>query len=863
MPGTGGVVRTTCAYCGVGCGVSAGLSGDGGRTVAIAGDRQHPANFGRLCSKGTHLGETVSLDGRLLAPMIGESRASWDDALGLVADRMRECIAEHGPDSVAFYVSGQLLTEDYYAANKLMKGFVGSGNIDTNSRLCMASAVAAHNRAFGEDVVPGSYTDLEEADLVVLVGSNTAWCHPVIWQRLEKAREERGTKLVVIDPRRTETAEQADLHVAIAPDGDVALFNALLAAMRARGLVDEEYLAAHVEVDAGLWETLDVSPGVPEPVFSALCDLVAANPRMVTLFSQGANQSVCGTDKGNAIINFHLATGRISHAGAGPFSMTGQPNAMGGREVGGLANMLACHLGFSEDERTDVAAFWDAPNLCTGPGLKAVDMFRAIHDGRIRFLWVMATNPAVSLPDSAFVREALARCPTVVVSDIIADTDTGRFAHVRLPAHGWGEKDGTVTNSERRISRQRALFAAPGETRADWRIIADVAARMGWAEAFDWTNAAAVFREYAAMTELAVKRGKALDLTACAALDDDAYEALEPFQWGGDYPLAKSFPTPSGKARLVRVVPPAPVVDAAFPLRLNTARYRDQWHTMTRTGLSPTLSQHRPEPLLEVHPLDAAAQGLADGGLARVETASGSSVFRVSVSDGQRRGEICVPMHWTDTMAGEGRANRLPSQGVDPVSGQPGFKNAAARLAPVEPDWRAFVVRQDVFAPEGLLYWTRSRVKAGWLYELAGEGTIDLAALLPEGHRIEVADVVRGMRRIAVNAPDGALVAAAYLTRSGQLPPREWVAGQLGLGEASATELLAGRPSTPLPDRGPIVCVCHGVGENDIAAAVADGAATVAEVGGCTRAGTNCGSCRPAIAKLIEAFSQLEAEAAE
>jgi len=711
--------------------------------------------------------------------------------------------------------------------------------------------------------VPVSYDDLEAADLIVLLGSNTAWCHPVIWQRIEAAREARGTRIVVIDPRRTETAEQADLHLAIAPDGDVALFNALLGEMRARGLVDEEYLAAHVDVDAGFWSSLPCPPGVPDSEFARFCDLVAAHPRMVTVFSQGANQSACGTDKGNAIINFHLATGRINMHGAGPFSMTGQPNAMGGREVGGLANMLACHLGFAEDERADVAAFWSAPNICAGPGLKAVDMFRAVHEGRIKFLWVMATNPAVSMPDSAFVREALARCPTVVVSEVIAETDTAKFAHVRLPAHGWGEKDGTVTNSERRISRQRALFAPPGEARADWRIVADVAERMGWGNAFAWPNAAAVYREYAAMTALAAGRGKALDLTFHAGITDAEYEALAPFRWGGDYPLAQGYPAASGKARLVAVTPPVAQVDGAFPLRLNTARYRDQWHTMTRTGLSPKLSQHRPEPQLEVHPADGLAAGLADGGLGRVETAQGDAVFRVLFSEGQRLGEVCVPMHWTDAMAGEGRCNRLPSQSVDPVSGQPAFKNTAARVVPVKTDWRAFLVRRDVIAPEELVYWTRNRVEGGWLYELAGEGLVDIAALLPEGDRLEVADPVRGMRRIAVRGADGSLAAAAYLTRSGQLPARDWVASQLGCDAASAAELLAGRPSTPLPDRGAIVCVCHGVGDTDIRAACSGGAATVAEIGGATRAGTNCGSCRPAISRLLAEFSALEQEAAE
>jgi assimilatory nitrate reductase catalytic subunit len=860
-------IRTTCAYCGVGCGISATVTGD--RSVQIKGDIEHPANHGRLCSKGTHLGETVGLEGRLLHPMIGEKRAGWDQALDLVAGKMRECIDQHGPDSVAFYVSGQLLTEDYYAANKLMKGFVGSANIDTNSRLCMASAVAAHNRAFGEDVVPCSYDDLDVADLILLVGSNTAWCHPVIWQRIEAVREKRGTKLVVIDPRRTETAEQADLYVPVAPDGDVALFNALLAEMHERGLVDAAYLAEHVDVDAHFFAYLSANSeealalaGVPAATFAQLVELVAAAPRMITLFSQGANQSVVGTDKGNAIINLHLATGRINRPGAGPFSITGQPNAMGGREVGGLANTLACHLGFSDDERAAVADFWQAPNLCTGPGLKAVDLFRAVHAGEIKFLWVMATNPAVSMPDSGFVREALARCPTVVVSDVIADTDTGRFAHIRLPALAWGEKDGTVTNSERRISRQRALFAAPGEARADWRIIAEVAERMGWGEHFTWDKPADVFREFAAMTAVAKARGKALDLTEYAQIDDGAYETMAPFQWGGTHPLSDGYPTLSGKARLVSVTPPTVAIDPQFSLRLNTARYRDQWHTMTRTGLSPSLSQHRPEPLLEVHPQDALAHGLSDGGLARIATAAGAAIFRVQVTPGQRLGELCVPMHWSDAISGEGRANRLPGQAVDPISGQPGFKNAAARVEPVTPEWRAFLVTREPVAPEGLLYWCRSRVAGGWLTELAGAEAIDIESLLPAGERIEAADLARGMRRLAVRAGDGSLLAAAYLTRSGTLPRREWVAAQLGQ-PAQAAELLAGRPTAPLPDRGPILCVCHGVGEKDVAFACHAGAATVAAVGLATKAGTDCGSCRPAIARLLEVHTPIEMEAAE
>ncbi len=837
-------IRTTCAYCGVGCGISATVTGD--RQVTIRGDADHPANFGKLCSKGTHLGETVGLEGRLLHPMIGDRQASWDEALDMVATRMRDCIAAHGPDSVALYVSGQLLTEDYYAANKLMKGFVGSANIDTNSRLCMASAVAAHSRAFDEDIVPVTYDDLDEADLIVLVGSNTAWCHPVIWQRIEAAREARGTRIVVIDPRRTETAEQADLHVAVAPDGDVALFNALLADMAARGLVTGDCPPA----TAG-------EHGVAPSTFAALADLVAAHPRMVTVFSMGANQSVAGTDKGNAIINLHLATGRINRPGAGPFSMTGQPNAMGGREVGGLANMLACHLGFSDAERADVGAFWQTDRVCATPGLKAVDLFRAVHDGRVRFLWVMATNPAVSMPDAGFVRAALARCETVVVSDVLADTDTARFAHVRLPALAWGEKDGTVTNSERRISRQRALFPAPGEARADWAIIADVGQRLGHGAAFGWQSAGDVFGEYAAMTALAVRHGKVLDLTAHAGMSQASYDAMEPFVWGGRHPMA------GRAARIVPVEPRMRAADPAFPLRLNTGRYRDQWHTMTRTGLSPTLSQHRREPLLEVHPDDAASAGIVDGALARVVSMAGQSLFRVSVSDAQARGQVFVPMHWTDAMASGGRGNLLPDQAVDPVSGQPGFKNNACRIEPVAAEWRAFLVRADAVTPEGLVWWSRSRVTGGWLHELAGNGIIDADALLPAGARIEAVDLARGMRRLVVVDGAGAFVAGLYVTRSGQLPAREWVAQQLGQSGADVREFVAARPSTPAPDRGPMVCVCHGIGARQILGCIQGGAGTVAAVGAACSAGTNCGSCRPAIARLLRQSNEDLAEAAQ
>ncbi len=854
--GEGLSVRTTCAYCGVGCGVLA--TPTGGRTATIAGDPDHPANFGKLCSKGTHLGETIGLEGRLLHPMIGTRQTSWDDALDHVAQRFAATIAEYGPDSVAFYASGQMLTEDYYVANKLMKGFIGTANIDTNSRLCMASAVAAHVRAFGEDVVPCSYDDLDAADLIVLVGSNTAWCHPVIWQRIEAARAARGTKLVVIDPRRTETAERADLHLAIAPDSDVALFTGLLAYMRDSWRLDGKALAERVHVPDGFWKSLP-SPDVARVCdiapadLQAFYDLFADHPRTITLFSQGVNQSTSGTDKANAIINLHLATGRIGKPGAGPFSITGQPNAMGGREVGGLASTLAAHMGFSEAERDRAQRFWQSPTICPGPGLKAVDMFEAMAKGRIKAVWIMATNPAVSMPDARMARVALANCPFVVVSDCIAETDTQRFAQVKLPALGWGEKDGTVTNSERRVSRQRGFLPPPGEARADWWAIAEVAQCMGFA-GFDYSSAASVFREFAAQTGFENGGTRMLDISEQATISDADYAAMAPFQWGGASPFAeRSFPTPDGKARLVPVVhTPRDDASRAYPLRLNTGRYRDQWHTMTRTGLSPKLSQHRREPLVEVHPDTAKRLGLADGALARVETPHGASIFRVAITPDQRRRELFVPIHWTDQTSAGGRTGLLPGKDRDPVSGQPGFKNTPARAGSYKPGWTGFVVSRERPTAPDCAYWTRIRTAHGWLIELAGEGDpAALTALLPAGERAEMIDARRGVVRAAVVA-DGQLEAALFVSRGAGLPWRDWLLDQLGVPDASSFEVLAGRPATPAPDRGPIVCVCFDVGLNTLLAAITgQRLVTVEAVGAALHAGTNCGSCRPAIAKLL------------
>lgn len=853
-------VRTTCAYCGVGCGIRATVTGT--RQVQIAGDPDHPANRGRLCSKGTHLGETVGLEGRLLHPMIGNKRARWDKALDLVARRFRETIARHGPGSVAFYVSGQLLTEDYYVANKLMKGFIGTANIDTNSRLCMSSAVAGHMRAFGEDIVPATYDDLDAADLIVLVGSNTAWCHPVVYQRI-RARCEAGAKLVVIDPRKTETAEEADLHLPIRPGSDVALMTGLLQYCREAGVVDHAYLANHVTEPEDFWSQLGEGNDlwsvartcdVPAADLRRFYELFAATPRTVTMFSQGINQATAGTDQVNAITNLHLATGRIGKPGAAPFSITGQPNAMGGREVGGLASTLAAHMDFAPDNRARVQRFWAAPTIAEKPGLKAVDLFRAVGEGRIKALWVMATNPAVSMPDANRVREALATCPFVVVSDVIEHTDTGAFAHVRLPAAAWGEKDGTVTNSDRTISRQRALFALPGEAMPDWWIVKEVARRMGWKTAFAYDRPADIWREHCRLSAYDNDGARLFALPGAGQGGNVAYDEMAPFRWGGDHVFADGrFPTDDGRARLVPVVQkPLPEPLAKWPLTLNSGRYRDQWHGMTRTGLAPKLARHRAEPLVEVHPSDAAELGLTDGGLARVETPQGDSLFRVAFSSGQRPGELFVPIHWTDRTSSGGRTGLLPRPLVDPVSGQPGFKRTPAKIEAVAARWRGFLLLADELSgPPPCLWATRVAVPSGVMWELAGNGDIKrIEALLPKGERIEAQDAARGTRRVAVVA-DGRLAGALFVTESGELPPRDWLIAQLAA-PAVAPTLLAGRAPGVQVDRGPIICVCFDIGLKTIAAAIRDQQlANVAEIGGALGAGTNCGSCRPALARIL------------
>ena len=861
-------VRTTCPYCGVGCGVLA--RPDGTRGAITTGDPDHPANAGRLCSKGFALEDTLGLNGRLLHPMLRRADGSyaqvdWDTAIGTVADGFRRTIDRHGPGAVAFYLSGQLLTEDYYAANKLAKGFLGTANVDTNSRLCMASTVAGHRRAFGEDVVPGIYEDLDQANLIVLVGSNAAWCHPVLYQRMTRNRRQRGAKIVVVDPRRTATGGEAALFLAVAPGSDTALFSGLLVYLADSGTLDRTYIAAHTSgFDAALARAREIAPdaaatatatGLDEGDVARFFHLFRSKEKVVTCFSQGVNQSAQGTDKVNAIINCHLATGRIGKPGMGPLSLTGQPNAMGGREVGGLANMLAAHMDFAPDEIDRVRRFWNAPRVAEREGLKAVQMFEAIERGEIRALWVMATNPAVSLPRAGAMREAMKRLDLFAVSENMLTNDTvSAGPHILLPAAAWGEKDGTVTNSDRRISRQRAFLPLPGEVRPDWWIVAEVARHLGFGGSFAWANAAAIFREHAALSAFENHGARAFDIGGLEDISDDDYDTFDPVQWpvragerNGTARLFADgrFSTPDRKARLIAPEKPAlrEAVTAEFPLRLNTGRLRDQWHTMTRTGQSPKLGAHRPEPFVEVHPLDAKAHGLANGGFARLRSRHGACVLKVVTSGAQQQGAVFAPIHWSANNASSARVGDLVAPMTDPFSGQPeakatpvaiepaAFAYRGLALAPARPDFpdETWWVQVALPGAGGTLFAT-NEPPAAWR-ALA-------PSLFPDAMLTEYLDPKRGLYRAAAFT-DNRLAGALFLGPADS--PPQW----------TGVSQMVGGPG--IAESGQVVCACFGVSVAAIQEAIASGKATTSEdIARALRAGSKCGTCLPEIQDLVE-----------
>ncbi|MHA7834837.1 MAG: molybdopterin-dependent oxidoreductase, partial [Algiphilus sp.] len=783
-------------------------------------------------------------------------------------------------------------------ANKLMKGYIGSGNIDTNSRLCMSSAVAGYVRAFGEDVVPVEYADLDDAELVILAGSNLAWCHPVLYQRLVAAKRRRPEMRVVnIDPRRTATSDIADLHLPIAPGADVTLFNGLLQYLWRADCLDAPFVAGHT---SGLGDALEASVECTDiAVVARRCGLqqsavrtffawVAECPRTITLFSQGVNQSSQGTDKVNAIINCHLLTGRLAKKGAGPFSITGQPNAMGGREVGGLANQLAAHLRLDDSgQRRLLQRFWGSPSMVQKPGLKAVDLFEAVHNGQVKAIWIMATNPVVSLPNADRVRAALDACDLVVVSEVDGGTDTAAYADVLLPAAAWGEREGTVTNSERVISRQRAFRSPPGEARPDWWALCELGKRLGYAEAFDYQEPADIFDEHARLSALenpvlgpsdedreGGRYPRYFHLGGLTGLSRAEYDALEPVRWpirtrerpAPERPFANGyFSHPDGRARFVAVQQRGPehAPDARFPLVLNTGRVRDQWHTMTRTGFSATLAQHRDEPTVDLHPEDALTNGIRPGELARVSTRWGTMVVRAVTSGDMKRGELFIPIHWNGQTASDARVGALVNPVVDPLSGEPEFKHTPAAIAPFESAWTGFLFTRRPAALDGVTWWVRIQAPDCLRYELAGLQWPDdmeafaqtLTELPGTADWIVYADRAAGSYRAICFDADDRVLACLFLSQSGALPARDWLTGQMAhrhCGAARRARLLAGEAPHAV-DCGPTVCSCFGVGRAAISQAIQEeGLRTAEAVTAHLKAGGNCGSCLPEIRALID-----------
>lgn len=876
-------VCTTCPYCGVGCGI---ITSRQDQTITIKGDPDHPANYGRLCSKGAALAETLDLDDRLLYPEINGEQVDWETALQKVANAISEVSAKYGPDSIGFYVSGQLLTEDYYVANKLMKGFIGSANIDTNSRLCMSSAVAGYKRAFGADFVPCTYSDLEQADLLIITGSNTAWCHPVIYQRMVQAKSDNPKmKVVVIDPRKTITCDIADLHLPIKPGTDVALFNGLLSFLRREDTLDWDFLEKHTEgFAAALKSAKNDSPSIPhvanvcglnELDLAEFYRLFLRTQKTVTLFSQGVNQSSRGTDKVNALINCHLATGRIGKTGMGPFSITGQPNAMGGREVGGLSNQLAAHMEIEEPvHRELVKKFWDTDTLPEKSGLKAVELFDAVDRGEIKLIWIMATNPVDSMPDADRIRNALKKCDTVIVSDCVRNTDTTVCADILLPALAWGEKDGTVTNSERRISRQRKFLEAPGIAKPDWWIITQVAHHLGFEDQFNYTSPAQIFREHARLSGFENNGSRDFDISAFADIDENGYEYMLPTLWparknlpAGNHDLTEShYYHPNKKAKLVAVnyVPPANPVDIEYPIILNTGRIRDHWHTMTRTGKAPRLSQHCNESFVSINPLDVARLQIANDQLVTIKSRWGSVVVRSRTDINQQPGAVFVPIHWTDQYAGNARIDSLVNPEIDALSGQPELKHTPVNIEPLTMAWQGFLITRQPLKNLPVTYWSCYRGYGYREYELAAESipanwSTWAAEILQkdelESDWLEYSDASIGRYR-AADIRNGKLESCLFIARDfTHLPDRNWLQGlfrEHTMDKVTRACLLAGKSTNRQTETGPVVCSCFGVGKNTIIQTILEKNLTdVSQIGECIQAGTNCGSCIPEIRHLL------------
>jgi anaerobic selenocysteine-containing dehydrogenase len=694
-----GWAATLCPYCGVGCGLLVRV--EDGTVRRVKGDPDHPANFGDICAKAVHLPPTLTR-GRLLFPEVRSrrdarrERVPWELALRLTAERIREIVATDGPDAVAFYASGQLLTEEYYLGGKLAKGFLGTNNFDTNSRLCMASAAVGYTRSLGADGPPPAYADLEEADCFFLIGSNTADCHPILFKRIRRRKlaAPEAVSVIVADPRWTETADLADLHLPLRPGSDIALLNAMLHVLWRDRTLDAGFIDQHT---AGWEELREVIARYPPERAAAVtglsADIIVAAARRfgaarsaLTLWSMGVNQSHVGTDKNAAIINLHLATGQIGRPGAGPLSLTGQPNAMGGRETGGLAHLLPGYRAITNaTDRAAVEQAWGVPpgRIAPKPGLSALEMFERLAAGDVKAVWILCTNPAASMPDLDRVEKALRQAELVIVQDAYHPTETTEFADVLLPAAQWPEKDGVMTNSERRLTYLPKLCEPPGEALPDAVILTRFAHEMGWKRAFPYTSAAEVFDEFAALT-----RGTRCDLSG---LSHARLRAEGPRQWpcpshdhGGTARLYTEgrFAHPDGRARFVAVEHADPVEppDAAYPLTLSTGRVRDHWHTLTRTALAPALAARTPEPCLEINARDAHRAGLVDGDFVEITSRRGKAVAQCRVTETIREGTCFLPFHWGRRFGFYKSANNLTLSARDPLSQQPELKAAAVRL---------------------------------------------------------------------------------------------------------------------------------------------------------------------------------------
>lgn len=871
-------IKTTCPYCGVGCGVSASVEKD--RVQTVVGDENHPANFGKLCVKGSVLHETMDHHGRLLHPSIDGVKVDWDTAIDTVAQKLKTIAKQHGPDSIAFYLSGQLLTEDYYVANKLAKGFIGTSHVDTNSRLCMSSAVAGYKRAFGADAVPCNYEDLEQCDLLVLTGSNAAWTHPILYRRITKAKAENpNMKVVVIDPRRTASCDLADLHLALAPGADAFVFSGLLAYLSDKNHLNTDYINKHTQgFDEALAQAkthslaqVAYTSGLSEEDLLTFYRWFANTQKTISFYSMGVNQSATGTDKCNAIINCHLATGRIGKPGMGPFSITGQPNAMGGREVGGLANMLAAHMDYNEQSINTVSEFWKTQTLSQKPGLKAVDLFDAVAKGTIKAVWIMGTNPVVSMPNAKHVQKALENCELVIVSDCIANTDTTATANVLLPARGWGEKSGTVTNSERRISRQRQLVSPVGEAKADWWIMSQVGKAMGFKEAFYFSSPRDVFVEHAKLSGFQNKGSRPFNISGLSELSKLEYDQLEPIQWPvtrlkpkGSARLFEDgfFATANGKANFVAIRAQLPQTDSLtydYPLVLNTGRIRDQWHTMTRTGLTSTLLSHIDQPFVAMHPVTARSYDIEAGDLVEVSSPIGSIKVIAVIDKAMVKKQLFVPIHWNDQYSSMARVDTLVAPITDAISGQPELKYTCANITKVNTQAWAIIVSRNQLDCTQFINWNASPLGQGqgYLYQIAIAANFNWPDFIANKRLHEqgpaqayehFSDHKHNDQRLVCFSDQQVELAIYSHQDSNQLPSASFMRDLFTKPVANSYWPLL---SSTTPSSGKLICSCFKVSEEAIQAAIEAGATSAQQLGQKLKCGTNCGSCIPELNSML------------